>query len=83
MIDPSVGVMVGVADKTRSRREVTVTTGVVGLHRLTLMPGVLGTPHGAEVIARAADLQTVVWRTARRKGRRVRPALAGRTQGAP
>lgn len=71
MTDPSIGIVVAVAEKAKSRREVTVTTGVVGLHRLTLMPGVLDTPDGSAFIERAADLEAVVYRTPRRKGTRL------------
>lgn len=53
------GHVVAVRDLDQSRRAIMVTTGVVGLHELTLMPGVLGTEDGAEMIARASDLRAV------------------------
>lgn len=77
MTDPSIGHVVDVQPKSRSRREVTVTTGLVGLQRMTLMPGVLGTPDGDEMIARAADLRTVVYTPTRRRAARVRPTPDG------
>lgn len=70
MSDPSRGIVVNVEDRPKSRREVTVTTGVVGLHRLTLMPGVLGSEDGARMIALASDLRTVVFDTPRRSAKR-------------
>lgn len=70
MSDPSSGIVVGVEDKSQSRREVTVTTGLVGLHRLTLMPGVLGTEDGARFIALASDLRAVAFDTPRRSAKR-------------
>ncbi len=70
MTDPSIGIVIATEDKPKSRREVTVTTGVVGLHRLTLMPGVLGSEDGARMIALASDLRNVVFNTPRRSAKR-------------
>lgn len=69
MTDPSRGITVGVRDASRSRRAVTVTTGVVGLTEVTLMPGVLGTEDGAEILARASDLRTLNYVEPRRSAR--------------
>lgn len=70
MTDPSIGIVIAVEGKPKSRREVTVTTGVTGLHRLTLMPGVLGSDDGARMIALASDLRTVVFDTPHRSAKK-------------
>lgn len=69
MTDPARGIVTGVTAKSRSRREVEITTGVVGTVRLTLAPGVLGTDDGAQVIARASDLRAVAYQEPRRSAR--------------
>lgn len=66
MTDPSIGHVVDIQDRDKSRREVTVTSGLTSVQRLVLMPGVLGTDDGAAVIAAAADLNGVVFGDVRR-----------------
>lgn len=69
MTSPSTGLVVGVRDLDKSRRAITVTTGVVGLTEVTLMPGVLGTEDAAEVIRRASDLRSLNFTEVRRSAR--------------
>lgn len=71
MTDPSRGHVVGIGDKPRSRREVTVTTGLTGTTRVTLLPGLLGTPDGDAVLALASDLEGIYLGDARRNRPRV------------
>lgn len=72
MSSASRGIVLGVTPKSGSRREVEVSTGVAGTTRVTLMPGVLGTDDGAEVLARASDLRSVAYVETRRSARESR-----------
>lgn len=63
------GHVLDVTVKPESKREVTVTTEDYGRTRITLMPGVLGTDDGAEVIDRASNLRQSTMSEVRRSAR--------------
>lgn len=63
------GYTLGVTDRPQSRRQVEVSTGYGTSTRVTLLPGVLGTDDGAEVLRRASDLQSLVYQEPRRSAR--------------
>lgn len=75
--DPSRGHVVDIGDKPASRREVTVTTSLTGITRVTLMPGLLGTPDGDAVLDLASDLHGIYLGNVRRNRPRPKRAAPG------
>lgn len=66
------GDIVGIKERPKGRVEVTAVAGLTVLQRITLLPGVLGTPDGAEVIRRASTLPDLAYVEVRRSARDAR-----------
>lgn len=55
-VNPSAGILLGVADLDQSRKEVTVSAGPVERVRLVLMPGVLAEDGLPDLLRHMADV---------------------------
>lgn len=67
MSTDGLGQVLNVRDLADSRKELEITASGYGQIHVTLMPGVLGTDVGAEVVAKMADVRANAYATTRPK----------------
>jgi hypothetical protein len=63
------GEIIDIRDRGQSRREITVSSSYTSVQRIVLMPGVLDTAEGNEVLRRASDLRNVAYNEIRASAR--------------